>query len=103
MKHIKTFENFLNEANDLSYWKSYDKDNTGQSPDWMSKEAKTTSEVVALIDKCIKHWNDHASKEGTDRVSKPSEKHISDLAMQYFKQFKSINGHIIDAMIMQES
>jgi hypothetical protein len=103
MKHIQTFENFLNEGNALSYWTQYAKDtSSGQAEEWQNKEAKTTSEVTALVDKCIKHWNKN-NQWGESDVPKSSEKHISDLAMQYFKQFKSINGNIIDAMIAQES
>jgi hypothetical protein len=101
MKHINTFESFLNEANDLSYWKDYAEGHQ-QSPKWMNDEAKTVSAVVALIDKCIKNWNQEVEEKGNE-IPKSSEKHIGDLAMNYFKQFKSINGHIIDAMIAQES
>ncbi len=102
MKHIKTFESFLNEASGLSYWGDYAKDTSGQAPAWMSQEAKSISEVTKLIDQSIKYWNDEA-ESAEDRVPKGSEKRIGDLAMQYFKQFKSINGNIISAMIAQES
>jgi hypothetical protein len=101
MKHIKTFESFLNEASGLSYWGDYAKDTSGQAPAWMSKEAKSTSEVVKLVDQSIEYWNNEADAD--NKVPKGSEKRISDLAMQYFKQFKSINGNIISAMIAQES
>jgi gas vesicle protein len=102
MKHIHTFKSFLNEGNNLSYWTDYAKDTSGQAEEWKNQEAKTVSEVVALIDNSIKHWNDNADSS-SDKVSKSSEKRIGDLVMQYFKQFKSINGNIIDAMIAQES
>ena len=100
MKHIPTFENFINEGTDLSYWTQYAKDTSGgQAEDWQNKEVTSMSELVALIDKCIKNWNDN----GESNVPKSSEKHIGDLAMQYFKKFKKINGNIIGAMIAQES
>ncbi len=102
MKHIKTFESFLNEASGLSYWADYAEDTTGQAPAWMSKEAKTVSELVKLIDQSIKYWNDEADS-ADNKVPKGSEKLIGELAMQYFKQFKTINGNIISAMIAQES
>lgn len=92
----------VNEA-DLSYWKDYEVDDSKESEGWENDKVKSVSGTVALIDKCIKHWNDNASKEGGDRVSKPSEKHIGDLAMQFFKKFGYINGAIIQAMIAQES
>ena len=102
MKHIKTFESFLNEASGLAYWGDYDNDTTGQAPAWMSKEAKTVSEVVKLIDQSIKYWNEEADSADS-KIPKGSEKLIGELAMQYFKQFKTINGNIISAMIAQES
>ena len=85
----------------MSYWKDY-AEGHHQSPKWMSDEVKSASEITRLVDKCIKHWNQEA-EEKDNEIPKSSEKHIGDLAMQYFKQFKTINGHIIDAMIMQES
>jgi hypothetical protein len=88
---------------DLSYWKDYEADDSEEAEGWETNKVKSVSDTVALIDKCIKHWNDNASKEATDRVSKPSEKHIGDLAMQFFKKFGYINGAIIQAMIAQES
>jgi len=35
MKHIQTFESFLNETKDLSYWKDYEVDNSPAS--WRDK------------------------------------------------------------------
>jgi hypothetical protein len=110
--YIPTFESFvnetnedisLNEAGDLAYWKQYEVDNSKESEGWENDKVKTISTVVSLIDKCITAWNKNASKEGTDRVSKPSEKHIGDLAIQFFKKFGYVNGAIIQAMIAQES
>jgi len=92
----------INEA-DLSYWKDYEVDNSKEAEGWENDKVKSVSDTVSLIDNCIEHWNENASKEGTDRVSKPSEKHIGDLAMQFFKKFGYINGAIIQAMISQES
>lgn len=104
MKHIKTFESFLNEGNGLDYWTQYAEDtknSVGQpAPAWMSKPCKTMSEVIKCVDSAIKDWNG-TSEDGP--ISKSAEQHIGDLAIQYFKQFKTINGNIITAMIMQES
>jgi len=100
MKHIHTFESFINEAEGLAYWSDYEKDTSGQADKWMSEPCKTTSDVVKCIDKSIAAWNKE-SEEGP--ISKEVEKHVGELAMQYFKQFKMINGNIISAMIAQES
>ena len=67
MKYFKLFESFLNEANDLSYWKDYAEGHQ-QSPKWMNDEAKTVSAVVALIDKCIKNWNQEVEEKGNERI-----------------------------------
>lgn len=102
MNHVHNFDDFINEA-DLSYWKDYEVDNSKEFEGWENDKVKSVMDTVSLIDKCIKHWNDNSSKEGEDRVSKPSEKHVGDLAMQFFKKFGYINGAIIGAMIAQES
>ena len=100
MKHIKTFENFLNEANGLAYWSDYAEDTSNQAEAWMSEPCKDMSSVLKCVDKSIDAWN----KEAEDGpISKSAEQHIGDLAIQYWKQFKTINGNIISAMIMQES
>ena len=99
MKYVKTFKNFVTEANDLSYWSQYDKSDHNQIEDWMFDEAKTVSEVIALVDKCIINWNKESDKN--NKLSKSDESAVGDLAMHYFKQFRSINGNIITAMIAQ--
>ena len=101
MKNIPTFEEFLNESTSLSYWTQYKNGGDGASPTWMDREANRMYDVKALIDRCIDEWNSEA--ESADQVSKSSAKRIGDLALKYFFQFNSINGHIIDAMIMQEA
>jgi len=103
MKHLKTFENFLNEANGLAYWSDYAEDTSGQAEAWMSEPCTDMSHVIKCVDDSIAAWNKAAEADGGDRVSKPSEKHIGDLAIRYWKQFKTINGNIITAMIAQES
>jgi hypothetical protein len=94
-----------NEGQDLSYWKDYEVDASPQSSmtKWMADKCTSQSDVVKCIDKSITAWNKSAEEDGGDRVSKASEKHIGDLAMQFFKKFGYINGNIIYAMIMQES
>ena len=103
MKHIKTYESFLNEASGLDYWKDYEVDTSIQGgPDWMSKKCSSMSEVIKCIDDSISEWNANAESKD-DKVSKSAEKQIGDLAMQFFKKFGYINGNIISAMIMQSA
>ena len=103
MKHIQNFENFLNEANGLAYWSDYAEDTSNQAEAWMSEPCTDMSHVLKCIDKSIDAWNAKAEEDGGDRVTKASERHIGDLAIRYWKQFKTINGNIVTAMIMQES
>ncbi len=92
-----------NEGNDLSYWKDYEVDNSPQAgaTKWMSDKCENMSNVLKCIDRSIDAWNEEADKDS--QVPKSSEKHIGDLAIQFFKKFGYINGNIITAMIMQES
>jgi hypothetical protein len=95
-------ESKTNEGNDLSYWAQYAEDKSPQANmnPWMSDECKTMPEVLKCIDKSIAAWN----KESEDGpISKADEKWVGNLAVEYWKKFKTINGNIISAMIMQES
>ena len=105
MKHIKTFESFLNEGfKGLDYWKDYEVDTSGQAHrqrnKWMADKCTTMPTVIKCIDNAIDAWNEEA-EEGP--ISKSAEKHTGDLAIQFYKEFGYINGNIISAMIMQES
>lgn len=98
MKNIKLFEDFLNEAKDLSYWKDY-AEGHHQSPKWMSDEVKNISDIPKLVDRVILH--DQAEAEIPFDISAKSEKELVKLATDYFKQFKTINGNVISAMLFQ--
>jgi hypothetical protein len=101
MKHIKTFENFLNEGNNLEYWKDYEVDTSIQGgPKEMSDKCTTMSTALKCIDNAIDLWNEET--EG-DELTKGDEKWIGELAIQFFKKFGYINGNIVSAMIAQES
>jgi len=91
----------IDEANDLSYWKDY-AEGSDQSPKWYSKEAKTTSEVFKLIKDVINHELEEMDDKDAD-IDPEDEKKLNKLAMDYFKQFKSINGNVVSAMLFQES
>ena len=90
-----------NEANDLSYWKDY-AEGSNESPKWYSKEAKTSSEVSKLVKDVIDHELEEMDDKDAD-IDPEDEKKLNKLAMDYFKQFKSINGNVVSAMLFQES
>jgi hypothetical protein len=91
----------IDEANDLSYWKDY-AEGSNQSPNWYSKEAKTASDVVKLVKDVVNYEIENSDDKDAD-VDPEDEKKILDLATAYLKQFKSINGHVVSAMLFQEA
>lgn len=102
MKHIHTFESFLNEslneAKDMSYWKQYAKGHHS-TPKWYNNEVKSASEIAELVDEVIK--NDQAEADIPFEIDAKDEKTLVKMATDYFNQFKTINGNIISAMIFQ--
>ena len=98
MKHIHSFEGFLNEGKDMSYWKDY-AEGHHQSPKWYSDEVKNASEIAKLVDKVIK--NDQAEADIPFDIDAKDEKTLVKMATDYLKQFKTINGNVISAMIFQ--
>jgi hypothetical protein len=58
------------------------------------------------VAKLVKSVIDHELEEMDDKdadIDPDDEKKLNKLAMDYFKQFKSINGNIVSAMLFQES
>jgi hypothetical protein len=99
---IKEYETWNASIKDLKYWMDYAKPTSSVGVEqWMSKEAKSANDVKGLVDDVFKHWI-----ETSEEDSKPSAadmKKVLDLANRYFNTFRTINGHIIDAMFSQES
>ena len=81
MKNLQTFEDFVNES-------------------WGQNVAKTSIEVDELFDTVANWWEENGDLE--IHQTKQGEK-IRNLAHDYFKKFRKINGRIIDAMISQEA
>lgn len=87
-----------NEAKDMAYWKEY-AEGHHSSPKWYNDEVKNASEIAKLVDKVIK--NDQAEAEIPFDVDAKDEKALVKMATDYFKQFKTINGNVISAMLFQ--
>lgn len=99
MKHIHTFESFLNESYDpLSYWTQY-ADGNGQEPKWYNDEVKRAADIPKLVNKVIMY--DSAESDVPFDVDPKDEKSLVNLATMYFNKFKTINGNIISAMLFQ--
>jgi hypothetical protein len=90
-----------NEANDLSYWKDY-AEGSNQSPKWYSNEITSSLGVAKLVKSVIDRELEEMDDKDAD-IDPEDEKKLNKLAMDYFKQFKSINGNIVSAMLFQES
>jgi len=100
MKHVKLFEQFVSES-DLSYWKDYE---TGhpQSPSWYDEAAKSKTEAIKLVDAVVNHELEEMDDKDAD-IDPKDMKTLTDLAVKYCKTFGSINGHIVSAMLFQET
>jgi ketosteroid isomerase-like protein len=99
MKNLLSFSEFLNEsAGDPAYWKQYEEGHPTSEP-WMKEEAKTEAKVKELVNRVIEFWDEGNEDGGI--VTKKGHETITKQAMDYFRKFRSINGHVIDAMVMQ--
>ena len=104
---IKSFREFinesLNEAGDIAYWKQYERGTSVGAEDFNKKIAKNEKELDALYDEVVMWWDTESEDPNTRSPfgqSKQCEE-IRDVAKQYLKKYKSINGNVIDAMVSQ--
>ena len=99
MKHIKTFENFLNEGMDTKYWAGYNKDTSGQGDKSWEEKSKDFEDT---FEEAVTEWNREA--EGAEnRIKGAQIQKIKKMADEFFKKEKWISINVIQAMIMQES
>lgn len=100
MKYIKLYEEYHYETRDMSYW-------TGQRSDeyllyrfsWLATVITKESELSAFVTKCIERWNSEGEKH--EQVTKKAANTVQKIALKYFKQFSTIDGVIINAMIRE--
>lgn len=95
MKHISTFEDFVNEAFDSKYWADY---NTGgkKEHEVKSKDFEDAFEDAVVI------WNQEADG-AENRIKGAQIQKIRKIADEFFKKEKWISINVIQAMIAQES
>jgi hypothetical protein len=100
MKHLRTFEVFINESSSdsPSYWKSYEKDHPMQDESGAKKETNIKN-IESLVDYRIKHWKEE--DESGEIINDLSIMRIKGEAYRFFSSFQYINTNVIDAMIMQ--
>ena len=103
MKHIKLFDAFINESelseSKLSYWKDYENSNP-ESPDWYNDAARTKIEVIKLLDAVVDYELGEMDDEDASIELSDMGK-LTKLVLAYLKEFGSINGNVISAMLYQ--
>jgi hypothetical protein len=96
MKHIITFEEFINESIDIKYWLGYNKDTSGQMPPEHLKMGKNFEDE---FEDAVANWQ----AEADERLTSAQIKKARSVAEEFFKKEKQISVAIIQAMIAQES
>ena len=101
MKHLQTFEDFVNEAINVNvkYWSGYNTDTSGQG----KKEHEVKSkDFEDTFEDAVVYWNQEA--DGTENQIKGAQiQKIKKLAQEFFKKAGWISSNVIQAMIAQES
>ena len=98
MKHIPTFEQFLNEGFDAKYWEDYH--DSGEKG-----KMKNPNDLMIQheVEACVEEWNDNNDMGKENEVKPAGEKKVLALAKQFAKAKGWISSDVIDAMIAQES
>jgi len=102
MKHIHTFESFLNEGNvvnekmDTKYWSDYNDDTSGQMP---KEHSVWNTKFEDAFEDAVTDWQ----SEAEEKLNSSDIKKIRKIAEEYFKIEKKISIAVVQAMIMQES
>jgi len=93
MKHIQTFESFLNEGFDAKYWEGYHE---------KSNKVTSKSAVANAVEDAVNDWNDNNHEGKSNEIDKKGEAKVMELAHQFFSAKGWISSDIIEAMIAQE-
>ena len=96
MKHIPTFDQFVNEGFDAKYWEGYHE----KSP----KITQLSGMVIQHeVEAEVEEWNDNNEEGPSNEVKPAGEKKVIALANQFAKAKGWISSDVIEAMIAQES
>jgi len=98
MKHIPTFDQFVNEGFDAKYWEDYH--DSGEKG-----KMKNPNDIMIQqeVEACVEEWNDNNDMGKENEVDQKGEKTVIALAKQFVKAKGWISSDVIDAMIAQES
>jgi hypothetical protein len=95
MKHIPTFDQFVNEGFDAKYWADYNTDGNKE----FANKSKDFEDTFSLA---VSEWNNEA--DGAENRIKGSQiQKIKKLAQEFFKKEGWISVNVTQAMIAQES
>ena len=94
MKHIQTFESFLNEGFDAKYWEDYHE---------KAEKIKSNSAVANAVEDSVNDWNDNNTEGPSNAIDKKGEATVMELAHKFFAAKGWISTDIIGAMIAQEA
>lgn len=82
----------------LKDFADYETDNSPQAEDFKKSRIVDLSKATQMITKCLTHWNDNTDE---DKLNAADKTKIKNIALDFFKQEKWINGNVIDAIITQ--
>jgi hypothetical protein len=98
MKHIKLYEEFVNEAIDTKYWADYNKDTSGQGDKKFADKSKNFDDT---FDYAVEDWNNEADGP-ENKIKGAAIGKIQKLAKEFFKKEGWISVNVVQAMIMQD-
>lgn len=98
MKHIKEYEEFINEKFDADYWEDY---HNGTEAD----KIKITSMLAIQhdVEGAVEDWNDNNEMGKENEITPAIEKKVIKLVKDFYKAKGWYSFDIIDAMLAQES
>lgn len=99
MKHIKLYEEFLNEKIDAKYWAGYNKDTSGQG---QKKHEVKSKDFEDTFEDAVVYWNQEA--DGSENLTKDVQiQKVRKMAEEFFKKEGYISVNIVQAMIAQSA
>lgn len=96
MKHIQTFESFINEAIDINYWAEY---NTGSAPGMPRSYQNKSKDFNGTFDLALDEWMRDADEGG--EISDKEIANVKKLAKEFYQKAGWISVSVIHAMITQ--
>jgi hypothetical protein len=100
MKHVKLFEDYVNESIDTKYWADYNKDTSGQSDPSFATKMKIFD---ITFEEAVETWNNDVADGKENQIDSDQADKIERLAKEFFKKEKWISVNVIHAMIAQEA